>query len=252
VHLLPPHDPYTPRKEFLYTFLKEKIFLGPAAMTVEITPDGRYPLKDQPLIDKLACRYDEHILYADHEVGKFLEGLRERGVLDRSLLIISADHGEMFEKRFLSHCGPYLYQPLVHVPLLLRLPGQTQGRRLAAPVSHVDIPPTILDFLGVETPAWMDGRSVKGALDNPGLDTGTKFAMNLSYWGSPADFHTKSIAAIKGNYKLVYYLDFQQYELYDLKDDPKEEHNLLDREREIFLNLKGELERLLARRHKSK
>jgi|GEM_PF-244463 arylsulfatase A-like enzyme len=252
VHLLPPHDPYNPRKDFLYTFLKDKVFLGNDAMTAEVAPDGRYPPKDQPLVDKLACRYDELILHADHEVGKFLEGLRRSGLLDRSLLLVSSDHGEMFEKGFLSHCGPYLYQPLVHVPLLLRLPGQTQGRRLAAPVSAVDIPPTILDLLGVETPAWMDGRSVKGALTNPHLDTGAKFTMNLSYWGAPPDFHTKSIAAIKGNYKLIYYLDFQKYELYDFINDPKEEHNLLDQEKEVFLDLKGELDRLLGRWHPPK
>ncbi len=247
VHLLPPHDPYMPRKEFLYTFLKEKIFVGPDTLTAEITPDGRYPLKDQPLIDKLSLRYDEHILYADHEVGKFLDTLRQNGLLDRSLLLISADHGEMFARGFLSHCGPYLYQPLINVPLLLRLPGQTQGRRLAAPVSHVDLPPTILDFLGVAAPSWMDGRSVKGALDNPDLDTGTKFAMNLSHWGAPDDFRTKSIAAVKGNYKLIYYLEFRRYELYDLTNDPHEDHNLLEEKREIFLSLKDELERLLAR-----
>jgi arylsulfatase A-like enzyme len=247
VHILPPHDPYAPRSDFLYTFLKEKIFDGPQILASDVAPDNRYPLKDQPTVDKLARRYDEHILYADHEVGKFLNSLRQSGLWDNSIIMVSADHGEMFAKGFLSHCGPYLYQPLIHVPLLLRLPGQTQGGRVAANVSQTDLAPTVLDLLGLKPPAWMDGRSVKDALKNPPMETGAKFSMNLSHWGDPADCYTRSIAAIRGAHKLIYYIELDRYEMFDLRRDPGEEDNLADKEPELFQSLKKELAGMMAR-----
>jgi hypothetical protein len=111
IHILPPHDPFVPQKPFLYTFLPEKVFDGPQVLTRDLAPDNAYPPQDQPKVDQLAARYDEHILYADHEVGKFLAQLRQSGVLDQSIVMLTADHGEMFSRGFLSHCGPYTKLP---------------------------------------------------------------------------------------------------------------------------------------------
>ena len=89
-----------------------------------------YPEASQPAVDMLRGRYDEHLLEIDHKFGGFLETLRERGLLDTSMVVVTSDHGEMFEKGYQGHGGPLLYNPLVHVPLIVRLPNGQPGRRV--------------------------------------------------------------------------------------------------------------------------
>ncbi|MEW6658123.1 MAG: sulfatase [Thermodesulfobacteriota bacterium] len=243
IHIYPPHLPYISNPDFLYTILPEKVFdKRPSYERLPV-----YDVKDQSNIDKLLMRYAEHISYADAECGKFLASLKESGVFDQTILIVSSDHGEMFERGFWSHGGPYLYQPLIHVPLILHLPGQTQGLRVGANVSHEDIAPSILDFLGVKPPDWMDGKSFKPAMEDKNLDTGVKFSMQLSTTNSLPNLMTRSIAAIKGNHKLIKYLDWNRYELYNVKKDPREKVNLIDEKPEIFSVLKAEIDRLPGR-----
>ncbi len=240
IHIFPPHDPYLSNRIYRYSILKEKIFDNVDKFSR--APELHYPPKDQPLVDKLSMRYDENLLYADDEFGKFLTFLTQRGLFDKSILIVSSDHGEMFEKGFRGHGGPYLYQPLIHVPLIIHLPGETRGQRIGINVSHVDIAPTILDILGVKPPMWMDGRSFKAALEGSNIDIGIKYSMNLGYVNCPSDLKTRSFAAIKQNYKLIKYSDWHRYELYDVKKDPQEKLNLIAKKPEIFSSLKAEID----------
>ena len=95
----------------------------------------------------------------------------------------------------------------------------------------------------------MDGTSFSQALKNSNFDTGTKFSMNLSFVSFilSAKLKTKSIAAIRGNYKLIKYLDWDRYELYDLKNDPQEQINLIGKKPEIFSSLKAEIDHTLRK-----
>ena len=249
VHILPPHSPYISKKGFLYTFLPEREFNSAKNFNRDIGILGRsltFQPEDEPKLEKLSRRYDEDILYADHEVGKFLSFLKEIGVYGKTIIIVSSDHGESFEKGFWSHGGPYLYQSLIHVPLLIHLPGQIQGKRIDANVSHVDLAPTLLDLVGIETPRWMHGKSFKKALDGGPYQPGTKFSMNLTLENSPTNFHSFSIAAIHGDYKLIEYLRVKRYEMYDLKKDPEEEHNLIGQELTKFQSLKEDIDGFLG------
>lgn len=249
IHIVPPHAPYVPRKNFIYTFLRKRIFDNRRNFSSDVRRFMKgltYRSSDQPLVDKLSLRYDEHILYGDHEVGKFLSYLQEIGVYDRSIIIVTSDHGESFERNFWSHSGPFLYQCLIHVPLIIHLPGQTQGKRIEANVSHVDLAPTILDFLGIEAPPWMDGKSFKQALYDGRFNTGTKFSMYLYQMDPVPHFQTTSIAAIHGDYKLIKYLKFNQYEMYNLKNDPHEKNNLVGLEPERLFTLTKEIDEVLA------
>jgi arylsulfatase A-like enzyme len=248
MHIYPPHSPYLPGDGFMYSILKEKV-LDTEEKFLRLSIVNPYPTTSQPIIDKLAMRYDETICSADYELGKFLSFLKEKGLFNNSIVIFSADHGEMFERGFLGHGGPYLYQSLAHIPLVVHLPGQTQGQRIGADVSHIDVAPTILDLLGVTPPKWMDGRSFLPALKDHNFDTGTKFSMNLSYinLNTNIKLQTKVVAAIKGNYKLINYLDWNRYELYDFKNDPREKTNLITDQPVIFSSLKGQIDQLLGR-----
>lgn len=246
VHVFPPHGPYLPGRGFLYSILKEKVFDSVEAYATSYVP-ASYPPEYQTQVNQLLMRYDEYIGYVDHEFGEFLSFLREKGLLDSSVLVVSSDHGQMFERGWFSHGGPYLYQPLINVPLIMHLPGQTRGQRLGANVNHVDIPPTILDLLGQTPPDWMDGRSFKQALTDNNFNTGAKFSMELGFTNTPSGIKTRSIAAIKGNYKLIKYLDWQRSELYNLKDDPREQNNLIASKPENLSTLQKEIDHILAK-----
>ena len=246
IHVLPPHAPYLPEGGFKYSILKERIY--DEAKDFDVPPfPSPYPSEDQHKVDKFSMRYDEFITYADSIFGKFVSLLKERDLFNRSILIVSSDHGEMFEKGFWSHGGPYLFQPLIHLPLVMHLPGQTHSQRIGANVSHVDIAPTLLDLLGTKSPEWIDGKSFMPAFKDGDFNTGTKFSLQLSYVLDPPSLRSKAIAAIQGDYKLIKFLDWKRYELYDVRSDPKEQINLITSKPEIFSSLKAEIDQILRR-----
>ncbi|WP_027184005.1 sulfatase family protein [Desulfovibrio inopinatus] len=249
VHVMPPHAPYLPDKEFLYTFLPEHGVLDTLEAFNEVDtvmfPQSTYGREFQPFIDKLELRYDEHLRFVDDVFGQFLDDVEHDGLLDDTVLMVSADHGESFERGFLMHGGPYLYQELIHVPLIVKMPGQTEGKRVASAVSHVDLAPTLLDLLGVSTPDWMEGRSFSAALRGGDVPVGPKLSMNFSLIDNWFDFMSKTIAVVQDKYKMICYLAYDKCELYNLDTDPGETTDLADKEKEIYAAMKGEIQRAL-------
>lgn len=98
-------------------------------------------------------RYDGAIAYMDSVLGALVEGLRARGTLDSTILVVTADHGEHFGEHGLRGHGNSLYRELLHVPLVIRAPGRVpSGARVARVVSLRDVPATLLDLAGVQAP----------------------------------------------------------------------------------------------------
>jgi arylsulfatase A-like enzyme len=105
--------------------------------------------------------YDGAIAYLDQQVGEFLTGLESRGLLEKTLVIITADHGEEFEEHGVFEHGYSLYRAGVQVPLILRLPGESPpGLRVPDPVSLRDLPATIVDLIGLSGDSPFPGRSL--------------------------------------------------------------------------------------------
>jgi arylsulfatase A-like enzyme len=234
IHLFPPHEPYLPGDKFKKQFLKEDIFL-----TVNDQRNGDvninmqfYPKKLQPVIDKLRLRYDEHILYADHEFGVFINKLKKSGYLDTSIIIVSSDHGESFNHGFVRHKGPVLYNDLIHIPLIIHTPKQKQHRVIARPTEQIDIAPTILDLLNINIPPWMEGETIKKPLENKSISNKPKFSMELGGNNIKGKIKKGTMVIIKDKYKYIYYIDSQKSELYNIAEDPKELINLAEIEKE--------------------
>lgn len=103
-------------------------------------------------------RYDAAITYVDHEIGKLVKHLETCGILDQTLLIVTADHGESFTEHGLifTHLG--LYDVTIHVPLILRYPDFTRNKKVKGFVQHFDILPTIMDILDIKYKDY-DGKS---------------------------------------------------------------------------------------------
>ncbi len=198
LHLFEPHDPYEAPEPFA----------------------SRYPKRP----------YDAEVAYTDSLVGRLREMLEGRNLLDRTLLVVTGDHGEGLGDHGEYFHGFFVYDSTVRVPLIVRLPeGRLGGRRVDAAVSHVDLRPTILDALGVDAPAVhsrQGGRSLLPLL--LGLDDGERFAYIESYY-SLYHYDWAPLRAIRtGPLKFI---DAPEPELYRLSDDPGEMENVVRRTR---------------------
>ena len=111
--------------------------------------------------------YDDCIAYADQEIGNLLAALERLGVRDRTAVVITADHGESLGEggRFLH--GHSLLEELVRVPLIVVLPWDPRPRRIAEPVSLLDVAPTLLDLAGLAVPDTLRGRSMFRERNDP-------------------------------------------------------------------------------------
>ena len=115
-------------------------------------------------LEHVLALYDGEIRWVDDHVAKILAALEEMGVSGRTAVIVTADHGdEFFEHGGKGHQRT-LYREVVHVPLIMRVPGITGGRVVQDPVSLVDVMPTVLDLTRAATPPGVDGRSLVPAL----------------------------------------------------------------------------------------
>ncbi len=109
--------------------------------------------------DRVAL-YDGGIAYMDAELGRLLRTLASRGVLDRTIVVVTSDHGEMFGEHGIENHGHALYLPLLHVPLVIRAPGRLPaGGRAPATVGLRDLPATLLDLMAVREATGIEGRS---------------------------------------------------------------------------------------------
>jgi arylsulfatase A-like enzyme len=250
LHLYPPHEPYLASRSFRGTFVKDKVFDALRSQRPYI--NRFYPEASQPAIDMLRGRYDEHLLEVDNKFGGFLETLRGRGLLDTSMVVVTSDHGEMFEKGYQGHGGPLLYNPLVHVPLMVRLPDGQPGRRVKTSAEHVDIAPTILDLLGVEIPRYMQGESLAGAIRDGNGNGGRagdgygaggrgakpKFSVSTECPTAGGYSRGRSISAVCNGRKLILNLPSGACELYDRVGDPEESTNIATGEPDTARGLK--------------
>jgi arylsulfatase A-like enzyme len=240
LHVTPPHLPYLPSAKFRYEFLPEKGVFDSAKSQRHFFMnhvDG-YEQTDEVKVSKLRLRYDENIKYVDYTLGQFLEFLKASKIYDNSIIILTSDHGESFEHGFLLHAGPHLYQSLVHIPLLIHMPGQTEGKRIKSNADQTDIAPTLVDLLGLPIPSYFDGESLRKAMYSDYVSEKPKYLMQLNEDNVKGPIDKGTIAVVKGNYKYIHYLNGSGDKLFDFINDPREVHNLTNSEKFIASDLK--------------
>ncbi len=255
VHLFPPHSPYAAPPPWLGRFDPSRQD-DTAALT---QPDWAWQLSrlSPQQIAVLKARYDENLAYVDHYAGPFLEHvLRILG--PNTVLIVSSDHGESFSHGYGAHTGPGLYNEIIHIPLILKLPYETAARRCNAIAQQVDIAPTVAALAGIAPPADWEGRSLLGACSassaNPAAHRAA-FSMNFEQNPRYAPLTSGSVAVIQGHWKLIHYMGHLHYpfmpplhdQLYDLATDPDENVNLARQRPQILARLQGLIDGELAR-----
>lgn len=101
----------------------------------------------------------------DHQIGKILEALGKKGITDNTVLVFTSDHGDFMGEHHMVRKGMFLYDALLHVPMIWYAPGQIlEGKKLDQLTQNIDIFPTVLDFAGIEIPHELPGRSLKDIL----------------------------------------------------------------------------------------
>ena len=241
VHTLPPHDPYLPPAATKYKLLAK----GELERWSEFLSMGSYAPEQQSWIDKHRLRYKESIMGADLALGRFLDQLKSDGRLDNALVIITSDHGESFERGFMGHAGSLIHNAVLQVPLVVKHPGQTQGRVVGTPVSLTDLAPTMIDYAKASALPMSDGRSLRPALEGRELPPQPVYAMAMerqSRFDSIKDGH---YAIIEGQHKLLLHLAENRAELYDLSKDTLELNDLSTQYPELALRLKTQLRKEL-------
>jgi len=196
------------------------------------------------LIRRVVSQYDTALANLDLSLGALFEGLRQRGLLDGALLIVTSDHGEYFGEHDLVEHSKDVYEEALHVPLIVKRPGQQVGRVLSEPVSLVEMPCLVLSHLPEDArlrhasafPCAGDGVQLAELRYTRGKDLVQPYGER---------FRRERTVLYAGRYKVIRSTD-GKHELYDLERDPRELHNLVAEQPELadhMLKLAGELRR---------
>jgi arylsulfatase A-like enzyme len=214
VHVVTPHDPYLPDPADRGRFI-------PDAERRTFEEDiGRkwqphYEPDQQSQVDRRRLAYDEFIATADRAFGTFMSELEKSGKLRDTTVIVSADHGESFEGGVYKHESAYQTRPVIHVPLIIRTPGQQDGRKIAFTADQTALAPTILELAGQPKPNWMRGQSLVGWLnrDGQGEGEGLAFTEYMERNSLFKPLRNGTVGVIDGRHQYVLYLDTQKGEL---------------------------------------
>lgn len=186
--------------------------------------------------------YDAEIAGVDRQIGRIVDTLRARGVLDDTLLIVTADHGESLGEHGEQTHAIFVYDATVHVPLIVHYPTRFHAAVYDSPVRSVDIVPTVLSVLGLPGGSSTDGHNLDPVL--LGKEPQPQLPQYSESLLSEVGFGMAPLYAIReGGYK---YIRAPKPELYDLRNDPHELKNLLATLPRVAARMNGELTRLTA------
>ena len=207
--------------------------------------DPHYPLEPPTPYDQLYAHdlYRGEIAYADESLGVVVDRLRELGVWDDTILVMTSDHGEGLGEHQETTHSLLAYNSTLHVPLVMRFPDGPRGLRIPNRVGLVDIMPTVLDVLGIDPPEDTQGTSLWPMIQDPDSEntSRTLYAETLA----PRFSHSL------GELRVLFHRQFKYIfgprpSLFDIEADPDETQDLIDQETEIATGMHQRLEEFLA------
>ncbi len=245
LHYIDPHGPYLPPPPYQGLWHDQ--------YAPNILREGRLPKYQRQLdangkpIRDLAhyeAQYDREIRYFDDQLQRLLADLEHRGLVQNTLMIVTADHGESLGEHFdyLNHGGTP-HQPSVGVPLIVVFPGRVPvGQEVSAPVGLIDLTPTVLDLVGLDIPDEIQGQSLAAVMS--GAAGPHEFVFMESGTRSPTQLSVRH-----GKWKLVQIrapgdrkaFRLGESQLYDLETDPTEQTNVSAAHRAIVEKLAAAL-----------
>ena len=205
--------------------------------------DPHYPYHPpEPYRREYAAQpYDGEIAFADEQLGRLLRFLKEKGLYQNTVIVLSGDHGESLGEHGEKTHGFFIYNATMRVPLIMRLPGKPAGQTLDIPVSLVDLMPTVLAAVGVEAPSQVQGKNLLAELQGKAGERdrtlyGETFLPRLHFnWSE-----------LRGAENTKYhFIDAPRPELYDVAKDPDEVHNLLSEKKAVGDEMRAKLTGLI-------
>lgn len=238
LHYMDTHGPYAPPLEYRTQFDPEGVdrFDNERWTRWEDEIDLQADDADG-LRQEILNLYDGAVAYTDESAGRFLNALQEMGLTEDTLIVVTADHGDEFlEHGRTTHKGT-LYEELVHIPFLFRIPGRPGGR-IGDLVRNSDLMPTLFGLVGLETPTDIDTVSLRPLIDGE--------AQSLRLAAYAAFPNVRMLRTPR--YKFLHYGKANRFEMYDLQEDPAEKKNIVaDPEHaERLASLQGALERIVS------
>ncbi|MGA9769415.1 MAG: sulfatase [Blastocatellia bacterium] len=205
IYSLDPHRPYRAH---------EGINLGPS------------------LIDQ----YDGEINYLDYHLGRLFDWMEKSGRINDTMVVIMSDHGESFGERMVYRHNSQVYDDQMRVPIIFYVPAQ-EARRIKDYVSTVDLGTTILNLTGLDCPKESAGVSLLPLMRGEAFTHPPLYGEHIVIDEAPSLGPEKAVhpesrkymVVTQDGYKLIYNRNFYNFELFNLKDDPKEQNNLYDR-----------------------
>ncbi len=205
VHYYDPHAPYEPPADLAARF------------------------RDAP--------YDGEIASVDRELARVLKAIEQRGELGKTVILVTADHGESLGEHGEGAHGLFVYDATIRVPWIMTGPGVGAGRVSPTVARLIDVLPTLRDFAGLGQAAGVEGRSLRPAIEGRRMDDAPAYAESLY---SELELGWAPLYSWRaGGFKLV---EAPRPELYDLKNDPGELTNLVDKDRSRVAELRRGLE----------
>ena len=211
VHLYDPHAPYDPPEPYLSQYS--------------------------------GSRYAGEIAFTDSQIDRLLTALEERGLRDRTFIVLAGDHGESLGEHGEGQHGFFIYEGATHVPLILWTPfEEVGGIQRNEVVSLVDIMPTVLEMCGLETPEHVQGASLVPYFSSD-FAPEPRYVYSETYYPR-LHYGWSELTSIQDErYKLII---SPEPELYDLQEDPEEITNLAEEQRAIFGQLRDDADGLVA------
>jgi len=223
IHYQDPHGPYIPPEPFSKKFFNPDEKSKELPLNKYLSGKGGIPsyqiLPDSRDYHHYVSQYDGEISYWDEHFRHLIDAMKNLGAYEDSLIIFTSDHGEDLGEHgyYFSH-GENLYNSLLHVPLMIKYGNKLIGQK-SYPVQHMDIVPTVLEFIGSKPNAFYRGRNLLKNI----------FGKREIYaeMVSPLVAKEQKLSLIYDDLKLIFTHGKQSYELYNISKDFYEEHNLI-------------------------
>jgi len=227
LHFMDPHAPYYPKAGVLKEMGSELDSSAARRLNSLWAREGLSPRRLHKNRRSVEALYDAGVHWADRQIGRLATRLVGLNLWDQCALAVTADHGE----EFMDHGGKFhppvnLHEELIHVPLLMRVPGHPQGRDVNRPIGLIDLAPTLFDALDIPAPASFRGRSCWRKLKN-NEDWDWPVLTECAY-GCTNPFRAETrvasrvLSVRKGEYKLVMNFATGSDHLFELRSDPGE------------------------------
>lgn len=244
VHYMDIHSPYFPREnrekgrplsfaEFVSAWLPGYLeYSGKRAFRKFI----------QPYFKMMNDFYDQGVRYLDGEISKLFNFLKENNVYQNSIICLTSDHGEEFLEHGEGFHNPKLYNELLHVPLLIKIPGE-KNQRIETKVSQIDLPSTLCELAGiVSSSSFKGGNFFTNGREMIFHQSGLGEKGKMNGWIEIEVLRECKFACQSDGWKYILDYPKKREELYNLCQDPKEQNNLLKREPAVLAEMRQKIE----------